>query len=232
MKDPAFLFYSDNFMSGTMFFSDEQVGKYIRLLCAQHLTGHLLENHMIFICKKYDEEIFKKFVKDEEGKYYNIRLEEEIIKRYNYSKSRSENKLGKTKKTKIISKSHDKHMGNGNEDENTVVNNKKALSEKFEIFRKSYPGTKCGFQCELDKFIKKSQNGDIDLLLPALEKEKSHKAKLRELNKFCPEWKNLSTWINQKCWMQEFPETETNTLLIKEEITQEQKDYLARFNQK
>ena len=117
MKDPAFLFYSDNFLSGTMFFNDEQTGKYIRLLCAQHQTGHLEEKHMIFICKGYDEDIFKKFTKDEDGKYFNERLETEIVKRRNYSESRSNNKKGKVKsinKSKIISKSYDNHMGNGN----------------------------------------------------------------------------------------------------------------------
>lgn len=129
MKDPAFLFYSDNFMSGTMFLSDEQVGKYIRLLCAQHLTGHLSENDMIFICKQYDENIFKKFSKDEQGKYYNERLEAEILKRQNYSKSRSDNKLGKTKKNKIISKSYDKHMGNENGNEIYNVLLKKVIAE-------------------------------------------------------------------------------------------------------
>lgn len=114
MKDPAFLFYSDNFLSGTMFFTDEQTGKYIRLLCAQHQSGHLEEKHMIFMCKGYDEDIFKKFIKDDAGKYYNERLELEITKRRNYSESRSNNKKGKIKIPKIISKSYDNHMGDEN----------------------------------------------------------------------------------------------------------------------
>lgn len=113
MKDPAFNFYSDNFLSGTMFFSDEQTGKYIRLLCAQHLTGHLKENHMIFICKSYDKEIWDKFQKDDDGFYFNERLEIEVNKRKLYSESRSNNKKGKMLKPKIISKSYDYHMGIG-----------------------------------------------------------------------------------------------------------------------
>ena len=44
------------------------------------------------------------------------------------------------------------------------------------------------------------------MLLPALEKEIAHKQKLIEAKQFCPEWKNLQTWINQKCWVQEFVE--------------------------
>lgn len=46
-KDPAFLFYPNDFTSGTRFFTDEQVGKYIRLLCAQFDCGHLKESDMI-----------------------------------------------------------------------------------------------------------------------------------------------------------------------------------------
>ena len=35
-KDPAFLFYSSDFLSGTFTMTNEQIGKYIRLLCIQH----------------------------------------------------------------------------------------------------------------------------------------------------------------------------------------------------
>src|SRR6185437_9562737 len=59
-KDPAFLFYSNDFDSGTKFLTDEQVGKYLRLLMSQHQHGHLTEKQMLFICKTRDEEIFKK----------------------------------------------------------------------------------------------------------------------------------------------------------------------------
>ena len=33
MKDPAFLFYSNDFLSGTYLMNDEQVGKYIEIIC-------------------------------------------------------------------------------------------------------------------------------------------------------------------------------------------------------
>lgn len=133
MKDPAFLFYSDNFMSGTMFFTDEQVGKYVRLLCAQHLTGHLQENHMIFICKKYDEDIWKKFIRDDDGKFYNERLEIEINKRKKYAESRSNNKKGKSKLPKKPKKSYDFHMGNEIGNEIEVLINELKLDENFKI---------------------------------------------------------------------------------------------------
>lgn len=119
-KDPAFLFYSGDFIAGTQFFTDEQVGKYIKLLCAQHLHGHLSEKHMIIICKSYDNEIWEKFEKDADGLYFNERMDTEILRRKAYSLSRSNNKAGKVKakdeevtqlkNKKNSEKSYDNHM--------------------------------------------------------------------------------------------------------------------------
>jgi len=125
-KDPAFLFYPGDFSTGTQFFSDEQVGKYIRLLMAQHQLGHLKESHMIFICKSYDNDIFSKFTKDVDGLYFNERLENEIIKRKKYTESRGKNRSGKN----IISNSYDNHMENRNRNIN-IDNNNKSLIEVF-----------------------------------------------------------------------------------------------------
>lgn len=115
-KDPAFLFYPGDFNTGTQFFSDDQVGKYMRLLMAQHQHGHLTEDQVIFICKSYDKHIMSKFIKDSFGLWFNERLEFEMKKRKNYTESRSKNKEGKTKE-KNISKSYDLHMENRNENE-------------------------------------------------------------------------------------------------------------------
>ena len=92
MKDPAFLFYSNDFLSGTMLMSDEEIGQYIKLLCLQHQKGHLKEKDILNICHSYNEDIFSKFKKDEEGNYYNERLEYEANKRKAYSESRRNNR--------------------------------------------------------------------------------------------------------------------------------------------
>ncbi len=119
-KDPAFLFYTSDFLTGTLTMTDEQVGKYIRLLCLQHQKGELNEKDMLFICKSHDEDIFAKF-KNIDGKYFNERLREESIKRIKYSESRRNNKLKKN-----ISSTYVKHMENENENEdiNKDDNNK------------------------------------------------------------------------------------------------------------
>lgn len=121
-KDPAFLFYSNDFLTGTIFLSDEQVGKYIRLLCLQHQKGHLTEKQMVAVCKEYDKEIYDNFKKDEQGLYYNERLDIEKDKRGKFTSSRRKNlNSDKNNKTDTHMGTHmDKHMEN--ENENEIVN--------------------------------------------------------------------------------------------------------------
>ena len=137
-KDPAFLFYPNDFDSATKFFSDEQVGKYLRLLIAQFQHGRLNEKQVLFISKSYDEDIMSKFTKDEKGLFFNERLEFEINKRKNYTASRSKNRTSKKEDNVTISKSYDEHMNNHMENENEnrnenkiIVRGKKFLSSDF-----------------------------------------------------------------------------------------------------
>ena len=136
MKDPAFLFYSNDFLSGTMLMSNEDVGAYIRLLCLQHQKGHLKEKDMLIICGNKNDDIFNKFTLDEDGNFYNKRLEEEIIKRKKYSESRRNNRLKKKeektheKDMKNICNSYVKHMENENENENENINKNKNIKKK------------------------------------------------------------------------------------------------------
>lgn len=117
-KNPAFLFYSSDFLTGVRLMNYEEIGKYITLLCLQHQSGHLSEDDMLLICGSYNSHIYSKFVKDSEGKYFNNRLETEGIKREQYCCSRRENR---SKKTYV------KHMENENVNENInlyISNNK------------------------------------------------------------------------------------------------------------
>lgn len=127
-KDPAFLFYSNDFLTGTYLMSDEQVGKYIRILCLQHQKGSLYEKDMLKICKTYDEDIFIKFVKEGDV-YYNHRLKEETEKRKSYSESRKNNR--KKKDMSNICKTYVPHMENENENENEIVNKIVLKGKKF-----------------------------------------------------------------------------------------------------
>lgn len=125
-KDPAFLFYTNDFSTGTQFFTDDQLGKYLRLLMAQHQHGHLTDKQVLNICKTYDEDVMKKFIKDANGLYFNERLEIEIDKRKRYCNSRRENKTSKTYDT-----SYDEHMENRNKDEDLFNRGHEVFLEKL-----------------------------------------------------------------------------------------------------
>lgn len=115
-KDPAFLFYSNDFLSGTFTMTDEQVGKYIRLLCLQHQKLQLSKKDMLSICKTYDEDIFSKFA-EKDGFYFNQRLRDEATKRAKYTESRRNN--AKPKETTDNDLEHmPKHMEDVNENRN------------------------------------------------------------------------------------------------------------------
>lgn len=125
-KDPAFLFYYQDFLVGTDEFSNEEVGAYIRCLCFQAAKNGITDNHMKNICKTQaiQNAIKKKFIFfPDEGVYKNERLVVETEKRKKYSESRSGNRLGRKKgvgKPHNISSSYEPHMENENEnkDEN------------------------------------------------------------------------------------------------------------------
>lgn len=87
-------------------------------------------------------------------------------------------------------------------------NNKEEIvkdeKEIFENFRLSYLGTKRGLDTEFADFKKhKDWNKCLELLLPALEKQKEIRYAKLSQSIFVPEWKNLKTWLNQRCWEEE-----------------------------
>ena len=90
-KSPSFSFYSSDFITGTLLMTNEQVGKYIKLLCLQHQTGHLSKEDMLNICGAYDKRVFSKFILDDAGMYYNERLEIEMVKRSKYCENQRDN---------------------------------------------------------------------------------------------------------------------------------------------
>lgn len=113
-----------------------------------------------------------------------------------YCKGKPRANPGQTKGNKQERKEEDK------EEENII-------KQKFEIFRQQYPGRKLGLDIEMKNFCKKNKGQTVDLLLPALEKEKQARKHEAAKDSWTPEWKNLSTWINKKCWEQEHPEFRT-----------------------
>ena len=208
MKDPAILFYTSDFLTGTILMTDEQVGKYIRLLCVQHQKGHLSKEDMLKICKTYDKDIFKEFKEDSSGLFYNERLDVEIKRRLNYSQSRRDNRLNKKTETHDkhminISKRYVKHMETETETENTTEDkNEKRESEvkildayDFEILWELYDkkiGNKEKLKKKWDK-LSQTEKEDVFIYIPKYKKHNPEK-KYR---------KNLETFLNNKSWNDE-----------------------------
>lgn len=140
-KDPAVLFYTSDFISGTAFFSYEEKGQYITLLCNQHQLGGIPENHMISVCGSLDCQVAKKFSKGKDGIYFNPRMRTEAERRRSFCESRSNNKSGRpsSNKDKIIRESHDNHMsvhmetGNETETKNKDANKTKQIIDDFNL---------------------------------------------------------------------------------------------------
>ena len=144
MKNPAFLFYTSDFITGTLFMNNEEVGAYIRVLCMQHQKGHLTEKEIKNICKKNKIflSVISHFKQDKKGLFYNKRLDREKEKREKYSESRANNRKKSTKDIKNISStyenisnSYERHMENENEDENinnNINNNIHSMVSKSE----------------------------------------------------------------------------------------------------
>jgi len=133
-KDPAVLFYTSDFLSGTFSMTNEEVGMYIRLLCLQHQKGKLTEKDMLSICKAYVQDVYDKFELID-GCYVNKRMHDESQKRSNYTNSRRNNAKNKHMVEHMHEHMHEhmqqhmpKHMENENENENiNRIKNKKCI---------------------------------------------------------------------------------------------------------
>jgi len=131
MKDPAVLFYTQDFLTGTFLMTDAQVGKYIRLLCLQQQNGGLSEKDMLKICGGKDEEIWAKFDR-ENGHYFNKRMTLETNKRKKFTESRLKNLSHMDSHMEICNKKDE--IRNKKEEEEEI----RFKSEVFEFFEK-YP---------------------------------------------------------------------------------------------
>lgn len=209
-KDPAFLFYSSDFLTGTMFMDDEQVGKYIRLLCSQHQHGHIAEKDMMKICKTYDEDIFEKFVKDEDGKYYQHRLEDEIEKRLKYTNSRRLNGIRGGRPLKpyenhmvTMCEPYENHSENEN-DNNKIDREYEGKTEdsacSFAVFYKKYPRHIARQDAEKAYSKIKMTAALFVTIMTKLDCWIKSEEWTREKGRFIP---YPATWINGKRWEDE-----------------------------
>jgi len=176
-KDPAVLFYTSDFLSGTFTMTDEQVGKYIRLLCLQHQKGKLTEKDMLSICKAYDNDIYEKF-DQVDGFFINDRMYNESIRRQKFTESRRNN--AKSVKNDSISEASAKHMHTHMETETETINvNKDIFINNIEPYK---------------NLLNESYQEFIDYWT-----EPSKSGKLRyEAEKFFDIKRRVNTWLQNK----------------------------------
>ena len=206
-KDPAFLFYYQDWLVGTYFLNRKQKGAYIDLLCYQADKGNLTMIIIKEILNSDFEDCWPK-IKDkfleENGTFYNKRLREEKEKRVKYSESRSINR-------KKICKTYDIHMENENEDINEIKNKEKEQKFKSKVYTfKNYP------KDMLDEFI-----------LYWTEPNKS-KTKLRyELQNTWDTGRRLATWSRNA--FKTFNKKETKPVYNSEGLPKNQTDMIREL---
>lgn len=220
MKDPAFLFYSSDFLSGVQDLTMEERGQYITLLCLQHQKGHLTAKLIGLVGVAPD--VLAKFQHDESGLYFNKRLDIEIEKRKLHSEKQRQKALDRWEKYKGNTKTdaaayaqnmpleNENVIENENEVENVIVIEKGGKPEKsepvveeaevisiltFDEFWNEYD-KKVGDKAKLKKKYEK---------LPEKEREliREHIPKYKEAQPEKQYRKNPETYLNNKSWNDE-----------------------------
>lgn len=208
MSDPAFLFYPNDYLGGTMGMTFEEKGAYIELLMMQFNLGHLQESKILKMLGSSSdlwESIKLKFVIDENGLYYNKRLEYEQIKRRKYSESRRNNKMGKNQHSKSghmlghMTTHMIGHMENENENRNKDINiNKESITvntkkeeksdwrNSFDVYKEELKQAYISLINDVD-YIKQRQSYHNNLDIP------------KSLEKACVDyWATEEGWAKKK----------------------------------
>lgn len=203
-KDPAFLFYPNDWLGGTSTFTRSQKGAYMDLLMAQFNQFALtLEDIRVVLREDFDlmweKKLKSKFDTESNGVlFYNARLREEVIKRKAFTESRRNNKAGKNQYSCGHMTNHKtSHMENRDENGNfdtstlnkTTIPNK-AIEFNFEDVWSLYP-KRCGKKDALRHFKASVKNeDDFDNIRIALN---NYLASERVFNDYI---QNGSTWFN------------------------------------
>ena len=168
-KDPAFLFYPNDYIGGTMGMTFEEKGAYMELLMLQFNRGHMTTHMIGLTVGQIWVKIQDKFIQDSEGNWFNERLDLEKERRKTFTESRRNNVLGKNQHTKNKEKQVGHmtthmtgHMENVNINVNTkdlFINNIKEyeeiLGESFTEFVEYWcePNKNGKLRYELEKFF-------------------------------------------------------------------------------
>ena len=193
-KDPAFLFYSSDFLNGVSDLTMEERGQYITLLCLQHQKGSLSEKTVRLTVGSVSVDVMRKFEKDEQGNYFQSRLKEEIEKRVNFTESRRNNGF-KGGRPKASEKPSGYPTPNLMENVNENVNEDKNINIDFDFFWNDYDkkvGDKQKLKNKWNKLSDKDRNEIMNYLPLYIEAVPDKQFR-----------KNPETFLNNKSWLDE-----------------------------
>lgn len=185
-KDPAFLFYPNDYIGGTMGMTFEEKGAYIELLMTQFNRGHMTTHMIGQQVGQLWESIKCKFIQDQDGLWYNARLDLEKERRTAFSQSRRNNIKGNNQHT--IG-----HMTSHMEDVNENVN--RNINIDFEYYWKNYDkkvGDKKKLKSKWDKLTDQERQDAMNYI--DLYKISVPDKQFR---------KNPETFLNNKSWNDE-----------------------------
>ena len=133
-KDPAVLLYTSDFLSGCQDLTMVERGQFITLLCLQHQKGYLTAKIITLTCgDNVSKDVLDRFNQDENGNWFNKRMDTEIKKRKSNSEKqskRAKDYWAKVKQKKEETTSVDSStayatalpLENENENENEIIN--------------------------------------------------------------------------------------------------------------
>ncbi|HNU62767.1 MAG TPA: hypothetical protein PKL04_11260 [Methanofastidiosum sp.] len=201
-KDPAVLFYTQDFLTGCTDLTFEERGQYITLLCLQHQKGHLSEKTIRLTLGSVSVDVMSKFLKDEQGCYYNERMEDEINKRQHFLDTRFFNgkKGGRPSKPnkKPNSEPTENLSDNDNENGNDIIikggEGEKEINIPFDYFWSMYDKKIDRAKCEKKwQRLTDDEREECMYYLPAYVKA-TPDIKFR---------RNPETYLNNKSWQNE-----------------------------
>ena len=191
MNDPAVLFYTSDFLTGVIDMTMEERGQYITLLSYQHQKGHISIETIRLLVGNVSDKVLNHFKTDEEGLYFNSRMDKEKEARRKFTESRRQNgkKGGRPKKASGYpnSKARENHMGN--EDENENINKNINIDYIFDLYINTINSNISSIEYEkLNNYIEIFKD-DLRIIEYAIEYCKLYKA--YNINYLC---KILNNW--------------------------------------
>lgn len=222
MKElPYFKFYCSEWINGNITLESLEVQGLFINICVWYWSRECDVDYDLLIKKfRYNSDLIDdllrlELIKNQNGKIKITFLDEQLKERRKIAKRNKANGLkGGRPKTQSVSSGLAKNNPNitnieeKRREEKRGENNKEKIDNKkqvFDRFRVLYPGSKRGLDVEFENFQKKNKDWqtvvmDLEELL-RLQITKREAAKVA--GAFVPQWKNLSTYINQKCWSME-----------------------------